>query len=62
MKRPPFNENKENKRLVMERRIFKYAYHIPERRKSANRKNEYSFIGKEHHDKPAQLEERKIYT
>jgi len=55
MEKRSLNENRENKRMLIERRIFEYAYHIPERRKNANGKNEYSFISRDHHHEPAQL-------
>jgi len=56
MEKSSFNDNRINKYMRIERRIFNYAYHVPERRKRANRKKQHSFISKDHHHhEPAQL-------
>jgi hypothetical protein len=54
MEKRSLNENRENKRMLIERRIFEYSYHVHKRRKRTNRKNEYSFISRDHYE-PAKL-------
>ena len=62
MEKMLFNENEESNHLLFERRIFEYTYHIPERRKSTYREDKHRLKSKDHHDEPAQLKKRKIYT